>query len=154
MNMLQLIFELSELLPEGLRRIAESEPHRVRPGMLELVHHTSRMILHGLDVIQNAHNILQQPLDDTNDRYKDEFNRQNLAEDKPDQTDQTDPRPPGASSKPPGTPPPPVESKDTLKSLSQKSSSVEQKDQQDAHTSNSDSDWESDTDYTANEIKA
>jgi hypothetical protein len=102
MNMFQLIFELSELLPEGLRRIAKEEPHRVRPGLLDLVHHASRMILHGLDVAQITHDILHQPLDDSNDRYKDEFNRQNLGD---PTNDQTEAGPPGQS-RSSGTPQP------------------------------------------------
>jgi hypothetical protein len=204
MTILQLLFELSELLPEGLRRIAQEEPHRVRPGMLELVHHTSRMILHGLDVVQITHDIMHQPFDDSNDRYKDEFNRQNLGD---PTNDQTDPGPLGQSvssgtprpssqpaSRPQSQPQPqpspqsqplnttsdaPVNSAKQITTAQPKGSIPDNLDQTseetqepdipesaslpepqdlpnqnelDAHTSNSDSDWGSDTDYTATAI--
>lgn len=177
MNMLQLLFELSELIPEGLKRIADEEPHRVRPGLLALVHHTSRMILHGLDVVQITHDILHQPMDDSNDRYKDEFNRQNLGD---PTNDRTEPRPPPSNqpvnpsphtptkSSTPAQPnasaqdPPDEASEETQDpdvpdvpesaSLPDPHDLKRTKRDLDAHTSNSDSDWGSDTDYTANAI--
>lgn len=163
MNMLQLLFELSELLPEGLRRIAEEEPHRVRPGLLELVHHGSRMILHGLDVYQTANDIMYQALDDSRDRYKDEFNRQHLGD---ATNDQTEAQPPHSDipSKQPGTPPIPIKdapdppSEETQEPKDPGSASLPdpkdlENNKRDAHTSNSESDWGSDTDYTADVIR-